>query len=77
MKIAGDGRARIFLMCDSLVARDPNLAERKLPTCTEEEIEGYVWDERKDLPVAKDNHGCDSMRYACMWADSSSKGVYV
>jgi PBSX family phage terminase large subunit len=77
MKIAGDGRARIFLMRDSLVARDPDLVERKLPTCTEEEIESYIWDEKKDLPVKRDDHGCDSLRYACMWAENSSQGVYV
>jgi len=43
MKVAGDGRARIFLMRDSLVERDLDLVDRKLPTCTEEEIEGYCF----------------------------------
>jgi len=77
MKIAGDGRARIFLMRDSLVARDPDLVERKLPTCTEEEIESYIWDEKKDLPVKRDDHGNDAMRYCVMFADFGSKGVFL
>jgi hypothetical protein len=31
MKVAGDGKARLFLLRDSLVTRDPELVERKLP----------------------------------------------
>ncbi len=77
MKLAGDGKARLFLMRDSLLDRDSDLRDRKLPTCTEEEIEGYVWNPKKDLPVKEDDHGCDCMRYACMFLESSSKGVWV
>lgn len=77
MKVAGDGKARLFLMRDSLVERDSELVDRKLPTCTEEEIEGYVWNPKKDQPIKEDDHGMDCMRYAVMWAESSSKGVWV
>jgi len=77
MKVAGDGRARIFLMRDSLVERDSDLVDRKLPTCCEDEIEGYCWDQRKDLPIAKDNHSMDALRYACMFVERQSEGVFV
>jgi hypothetical protein len=73
-RMAGDGRARIFLMRDTLVARDPDLVERKLPNCTEEEIESYIWDEKKDLLVKRDDHGNDAMRYCVMFADFGSEG---
>lgn len=77
MKRADDGKARLFLLRDSLVSRDTELESRKLPACTEEEIEGYVWDEKRDLPVKQHDHGMDAMRYAVMWADEgNSAGVF-
>lgn len=77
MKLAGDGKARIFLLRDSLVERDQDLVDRKLPCSTEEEVEGYTWDEKKDLPLKREDHGCDAMRYAVMWADSGSEGIFL
>ena len=48
--------------------RDPALVEAKLPTCTEEEVEGYVWDvsngrRRVEEPVRVDDHGMNCVRY--------------
>lgn len=63
---------RLRLMRDSLIERDPDLAERKLPTCTEEEIPGYVWDTTgqsadkrapKEHPLKVNDHGADCVRY--------------
>lgn len=68
-KILPDGKPRIFFMRDSLVERDPGLAHAKKPTCTVEEIPGYVWSPaadgkpNKEEPLKKDDHGCDAMRY--------------
>jgi PBSX family phage terminase large subunit len=76
MKIAGDDKARLFLLRDSLVSRDTDLQDKKLPTCTEEEIEGYVWNEKKDVPVKEHDHGCDAMRYVVMHCEQSSNGVF-
>lgn len=76
MRLAGDGKARLFLLRDSLVERDEALAEKKLPMSTEEEIEGYVWNEKKDEPVKKDDHGLDVMRYVVMHLEGSSAGVF-
>ncbi len=65
LKKAGDGKPRLFLLRDSLVRRDPELEEAKLPTCTEEEVEGYVWADKrtKEEPVKENDHGMDSTRY--------------
>lgn len=68
LRKAGDGRPRLYLLRDALVERDPALAESKRPTCTEEEIEGYIWDtangrKKGEEPVKKDDHGLDCMRY--------------
>jgi phage terminase large subunit len=69
MAKAGDGKVRLSLMRDSLQHRDAELVEAKHPCSTEEEIEGYVWNDKKDEPVKKDDHGCDAMRYAVMYVD--------
>jgi phage terminase large subunit len=75
LRIAHDGRPRLFFLRDSLVERDSRLSEAKLPTCTEEEITGYVWPQgrdgrpQKEVPVKEFDHGLDAMRYASMYVD--------
>lgn len=77
-----DDKPRIFLMRGALVRRDPLLVERKLPTCTEEEIDGYVWAKSntgqaaKEVPVKENDHGLDAMRYM-VYTKGKGKGVYV
>lgn len=68
---AEDGSPRLFFMRGALVERDQELVSAKKPTCTEEEVDGYVWqsDLRKDLPVKEDDHGMDCMRYLCAYLD--------
>jgi len=68
LRPAGDGKPRIFFCKDALVERDQELAEAKKPTCTTEELVGYVWDSSpgkppKETPVKQDDHGCDAARY--------------
>ena len=81
LKIAGDGKPRIFLMRDSLVERDPALVDAKLPTCTEEEFEGYIWQKVQDgavikeVPVKQNDHGMDAMRYMVYHLDRIGKPV--
>jgi hypothetical protein len=66
---------RIFFLRDALVERDESLAEAKLPCSTLDEIEGYVWPKGQDgksvkeVPMDRDNHGMDAMRYACAYVD--------
>ena len=67
-RVAGDGKPRILIVRDSLVQRDPDLAEGKQPTCLEEEPESYVWDIRQGMkhgeqPVKESDHALDALRY--------------
>ncbi|MBC8445785.1 MAG: terminase [Chloroflexi bacterium] len=77
---AGDGRARIFLLRGALIERDPVLVDEKRPTCTEEEITGYVWPPGvdgkpdKEAPVKLDDHGMDAMRYAVRYLERAGTG---
>lgn len=72
IKLAGDGKPRLFIMKNALVYRDPELVAAKRPTCTEEEIPGYIWEPPgasariqapREIPLKEDDHGCDAMRY--------------
>jgi hypothetical protein len=70
LRVQGDGRPRLYLLRDSLVERDQALAESKKPTCTEEEMDGYIWQSKgKEAPVKEADHGCDALRYLCSSLD--------
>ena len=69
-----DGKPRVFLCAEALVEADKDLKDRKKPTCTIDEIVGYIWDRGttkaqldgkppKEEPVKEDDHGMDAMRY--------------
>lgn len=83
LRKAGDGRPRLYIMRDALVATDPRLANQKLPTCTEDEVSGYVWAKSADGKPAKEeplklhDHGMDAMRYAVMYVDPGSEVEYA
>lgn len=63
MKVQPDGKPRIYLCRDAVVARDSLLENEKKPCSTLEEIAGYVWNTDKDAPVKLNDHGMDAMRY--------------
>lgn len=63
LKPDGRGRSRLEFMRDACVERDQDLVDRKLPTCTVEEIPGYVWAPGKEQPVKDLDDGCDTSRY--------------
>ena len=70
LKPAGDGKPRFMVMRDSLVERDPELAQQKKPTCLEEEPDVYVWKVgpdgkplAKEAPVKENDHALDPSRY--------------
>jgi len=68
LRPAGDGRPRLYVLRDALVERDRELEDAKKPCCTAEEIVGYIWDAQpgkppKEVPVKKDDHGMDGVRY--------------
>lgn len=72
---AGDGKARIFFLEDSLVEVDGELKSKFKPYRTEDEFATYVWASardgkpNKDEPLKFDDHGMDSTRYAAMYVD--------
>lgn len=69
LRTAGDGQPRLFIVRDALVERDVSLTEAGKPTCSKEEITGYVWakglDGRpvKEEPHKEGDHGMDALRY--------------
>jgi phage terminase large subunit len=78
---AGDGKRRLYLFPDALVERDEQLEEAKFPVCTQEEFDAFLWPKGsdgkmiKELPVDKDNHGADGMRYAAMYARENDQTI--
>lgn len=72
LRIAGNGKPRLFLCRDAVVERDPELVESHRPSSTLDEVLGYAWPEKRPgepdrpkdvLPVKKNDHGMDPMRY--------------
>lgn len=70
-KPAADGIARIFIARNARHDLDNELVKSKKPTCTADEIPGYVWADHKtkEQPVKEDDHGCDAARYAVAYVD--------
>jgi len=60
---------RVFLLRGALVSEDTNLADAHRPTCTEEEIPAYRWNDTKEAPVKIEDDGCDTMRYVIAHRD--------
>lgn len=85
LKVAGDGKPRIYFCRDALVERDPLLEAAKKPCSTLEEIVGYVWDRGtekaqadgkppKEVPLKQNDHGMDAKRY--LVAQKDLKGEF-
>lgn len=61
---AGDGKPRLFMMRGALVQADTELLNAHKPTCTQQEIDVYVWPKAQDgrpikeTPVKEHDHGC-------------------
>lgn len=76
LKVLSNNVSRLYFFRDCLVERDSVLVDAKMPTCTVEEIPGYVWAKNKDgksikeEPVKLDDHGCDTLRYAVAYVDN-------
>lgn len=79
LRMAGDGKPRLFVMRNALVDRDEMLAEQGAPVSTLEEFDGYIYPKVKDGKAAKEepldlnNHGMDSLRYACAYVDDLAR----
>lgn len=76
----GTGRRRLLMYRDALQERDQDLVERGLPSSTADEFTSYVWPKtssgsiQKDKPIDENNHGLDTVRYACMHLDIGAAG---
>lgn len=72
LRKAGDGKPRLFLLRDALIKRDEDLEEQKKPCCTDEEFDGYVWEDKttKEEPIKENDHGMDMVRYTVMHFDA-------
>lgn len=68
LKVAKDGKPRVFFLRGALVKADRALLDAKKPVSTLEEIVGYVWPQdvkpdKRENPVKEDDHGMDCLRY--------------
>jgi phage terminase large subunit len=79
-----DGKPRIYLCEDAIIERDKELSDKKKPTCTLDEVVGYIWDRGnvqaqnngkppKEHPVKEDDHGMDAMRYMVAHLDLKAR----
>lgn len=76
-----DDKPRLFMLKGALVERDGALVEERKPTCTEQEMPGYIWQTTpdgkpdKEEPLKLNDHGCDTTRYAVMYMDKPARKV--
>jgi PBSX family phage terminase large subunit len=75
LRVQGDGKPRIFYVRGARVQLDTELKDAGKPTCTEEEMGGYVWSDssKKEEPIKEDDHGADASRYSVMAVDRFGK----
>jgi phage terminase large subunit len=71
LRVASDGKPRLFVLRDSVHQVDASLQERNLPVCTADEFPSYVWADKKtkEEPVKELDDGMDAMRYVVAQRD--------
>lgn len=70
LRVGPLGRPRLLFLRDALVERDPWAVDNAKPTCTEEEMESYIWDVRAPgHPLKIDDDGEDTTRYLVGYVD--------
>lgn len=69
LKIAGDGKPRLFIFKNVNQKPDQELIDARRPFRTEHEFDQYCWHPNKEEPVKRDDHGLDALRYAAMYVD--------
>ena len=69
LQVQDDGKPMIYVKRNACANPDLALKEAGKPLCTQDEFWAYSYPDdvtritRHDIPVDKDNHGCDTMRY--------------
>ena len=82
MRVAGDGKPRLFVMRDALVERDDELVEARRPYRIEQEFDVYVYPPgadgkpNKEEPLKDNDHALDALRYGCAYLAKPSIGDY-
>jgi PBSX family phage terminase large subunit len=66
---------RLLILSSSIKIVDSTLREKRMPIGLIEEIEGYVWNEKKDMPKDNNNHAVDALRYAVVAFDRPMSNV--
>lgn len=80
LKVAGDGRARMYVYEYALQERDEKREAAHEPYCLEQEIDAYVWpiakngQPVKEVPVKVNDHAMDAFRYFCQYLVEPKKG---
>ena len=83
LAVAGDGRPRLYFFRDALVEIDDDLKTNYKPINTLEEIGNYIWRDgsrgkedsvKDDIPIDRDNHGMDCVRYFAVFTKESRSG---
>ena len=83
LAVAGDGRPRLYFFRDALVEIDDDLKTNYKPINTLEEIGNYIWRDgsrgkedsvKDDIPLDRDNHGMDCVRYFAVFTKESRSG---
>jgi hypothetical protein len=71
IRVLADGKPSIFIVRNARVLMDVDLKDAGLPTSTQEEVSGYVWNDvrKKEEPIKQNDHGQDAKRYMVMYLD--------
>ena len=83
LQVQLDGFARMYFVREPDRVLDPVLVASNKPTCTEDEITGYVRAKSregsavKEDPVKVNDDGCDTTRYASMYANGIGRVTYA
>ena len=69
LKLQDNKKPRMYFLEDSLLEPDPNLMAAMKPYSTEQEFDGYVWEDsqKKETPKKVDDHGMDCVRYISVY----------
>lgn len=78
LRVAGDGKPRLFYVRGALVERDMTLLEQGQPTSTLDEMTAYIYAKgvdgkaNKEEPLDLYNHGADTVRYGVVAVDEQN-----
>lgn len=81
IRVAGDGKPRLFVFRNCLIERDSDMDDYKLPQGVSEEILSYIWAKtpdgkpNKEEPEKRDDHSMDAMRYLVMTLDKGKPTI--